>query len=415
MFIYNYKVKEFITETLLILLAFTLPFSTRLNSFFLIMLFVNWLLQGEFKSKLKIVFEQKVLILLTLLYLAYLIGLLYTNNFNDALKILTKRSSFLILPIVVGSSSIKKITFVKVSVAFIVAILIAANYSLIILFLEYWNKYKSFQDFELLYISRDYLSNPLELHPTYFSIYSLFAISLIVYLYIQFKKSNLNLIIVISTCLFLFCFSLLLSARMPLLGFILISFIYLTTYLIIKRKYFLFVLLVVVTSASLIKLYSHPLINKRFAEIKETEWKPPVGIHHNSTNLRIGIFSCSSEAIKEYWLWGIGTGDVQDYLNNCYKSNNFSDVMYLNKYNTHNIYLDTLIMIGIFGLILLFANFIFPAILALETKNYIYLFFLLFFCICGLGEALFNTQKGVVFFSLFNCILLINQSRLNKS
>ena len=63
------------------------------------------------------------------------------------------------------------------------------------------------------------------------------------------------------------------------------------------------------------------IIGKRFSEITTEIDKPIVGNYHNSTNIRIAIFNCSTQLIKEVSFFGYGDS-LQEHLDICYAQNN---------------------------------------------------------------------------------------------
>jgi uncharacterized membrane protein YhaH (DUF805 family) len=114
--------------------------------------------------------------------------------------------------------------------------------------------------------------------------------------------------------------------------------------------------------------------------------------------------------INNNLVFGTGTGDIKDELNNQYEKTNFiygSDL----KYNCHNQFLQ---IIATFGII-----FGFPLILILfkilhdTIKNMLFSGILLIFIINFLFESFLETKAGVETFVLF-CIIIgstLNQNR----
>lgn len=75
--------------------------------------------------------------------------------------------------------------------------------------------------------------------------------------------------------------------------------------------------------------------------------------------------------------------------------------------NAHNMFFETVISIGIIGLLLLLAYFVIPAVLWIKRKNFdmLYCSFLLMIGFNALFESVFEVQKGIIFFSFFNSLL----------
>ena len=75
--------------------------------------------------------------------------------------------------------------------------------------------------------------------------------------------------------------------------------------------------------------------------------------------------------------------------------------------NAHNQYSETIITIGILGLLLLFGFFIIPVYLWIKNKNFDIVFFSLLFIIAfnSLFESIFERQMGIMFFVFFYLLL----------
>lgn len=75
--------------------------------------------------------------------------------------------------------------------------------------------------------------------------------------------------------------------------------------------------------------------------------------------------------------------------------------------NAHNQYSDTIIAVGIIGLILLFGLFFMPIYLWIKDKNFDIIFFSLLFIIAFncLFESVFERQMGIMFFTFFYFLL----------
>ena len=112
------------------------------------------------------------------------------------------------------------------------------------------------------------------------------------------------------------------------------------------------------------------------------------------------------------WLKGAGNGDAVDLQNQKLEQHGFDidaakDNVRSEFYNInlHNMFFQVLMMIGIPGL-LLYIIMVFSPLLALRVMEYRHIFFvfhvsMLFFMF---QEAIFQTQAGIVFYSVFSMI-----------
>lgn len=83
----------------------SLPFSKFTLSIGLFFLTINWLLEGDWRSKTLVFINRKSLWIFLLVYLSVFISLFYSNNTSFALKELKLWLPILLIPIVIGTSS----------------------------------------------------------------------------------------------------------------------------------------------------------------------------------------------------------------------------------------------------------------------------------------------------------------------
>jgi len=110
----------------LALLATGLPLSKFLMSFAEIILFANWIFEGNINNKIRIFFKNKIALALSSLFLLHVLGLLYTTDFEYAFKDLRVKLPLLLLPLIVSTSQqldIKKVGIIIL--VFILSVLIS--------------------------------------------------------------------------------------------------------------------------------------------------------------------------------------------------------------------------------------------------------------------------------------------------
>lgn len=397
---------QYLYTIILFLIVVSLPYSIKFNSILIILLVLNWFVEGHLKTKLKRFVSNKFALLFAGVFVVYLLGMTYTGYPREGIFELEKKLSLLVFPLILSSIEIERKRIEYFFVGFVATCLFAVIFSSF----HYYFKYVSGSDLLIIFNSvhfRDHFTSLFKIHPTYLSLY--LALSMLLTLHFSVKywtiaKSYHQIlgVLILSYSTFIVF---LLSARMPLIALLLTASSALTALLIQRKSYSILVAILAILILAGGLLLKLPNFNARFMELRETAWQPPVGIYHNSTNLRIGILHCAFEGLKQYWLTGLGTGSVQPFLNSCYKQKGFSDVMYKDNYGLHNAYLDAWLNAGLAGFLILGASLLVPAIYAFRFKNYLYLAFLLFFATCFLTESVLNSQKGVVLFALFNSLL----------
>jgi len=103
-------------------------------------------------------------------------------------------------------------------------------------------------------------------------------------------------------------------------------------------------------------------------------------------------------------IYGYGTGDFRDVLQEQFKANNYERPLAENM-DSHSEYFAALHRNGVIGLGLFLALLIVPFRHALKYKSPLLGAFVILFAVTALFENVFSAQKGVTFFALF-CPLL---------
>lgn len=131
----------------------------------------------------------------------------------------------------------------------------------------------------------------------------------------------------------------------------------------------------------------------------------------NSLLERIEYWKAGWNIFKHHFIFGVGTGDVQDAFTNYYIESN-SQLLEANRHRAHNMYLTVGITFGIFGLALfLFYHFKLLQV-NIRNKEIIGVLFLFVVLLSFLIEDTLETQTGVTFCALFYG--LFSQLRLDE-
>lgn len=128
----------------------------------------------------------------------------------------------------------------------------------------------------------------------------------------------------------------------------------------------------------------------------------------DTSDARFLIFSSSLEGIGQNMPFGTGIGDKEEVLAEIYKAKG-KDFTIEKQYNSHNIYLDATLTMGIPGLLLLLAALAVPAVMAWRRRDFILMSLVFSVAFSGLFEAILNRQMGIMFIGLFWMILLASQ------
>lgn len=364
--------------------------------------------------------------LLPALFIAmHVVGLLYSDDLVKGWKSIETKLALIVVPLFVyyvwnDGLSNKKIN--QLLLCFIISCITAYLYMLFraSLLLLYDNSSDASQ--LSFAFSRDNLASYLSQHPIYIALIAACCIQVLFYLLTQYWKNYTFLKkLVLSFALFIsFGIVILMGARMSLIAVTFTVLIWLSLLIIRQRKFFLgsalIIIFIIAITAAVVYV---PNIKVRFKEIADTEFAPPRGAYHNSTNLRVGQLYCSIAAIKDNYLVGTGTGDYQSVLNTCYQQNNFSDVLYILNYNSHNQYLQSFLSLGLLGIILLLSMVLVPIWASIKSGDWLLVMLFVVLSLSMLTESVIQTNLGVMIFSfvygLFVIRYLQNKNKPAKS
>ncbi len=105
----------------LALLAVSLPLSVFFMSLSQFIIGGNWLLEGQFRKKFRILIKRKSILLIFSILLVHFLGLIYTKDFNYAFNDIRIKLPLLILPLIIGTSHRLSIRQFKIILLFFIA------------------------------------------------------------------------------------------------------------------------------------------------------------------------------------------------------------------------------------------------------------------------------------------------------
>jgi O-antigen ligase len=213
--------------------------------------------------------------------------------------------------------------------------------------------------------------------------------------------------------IFLFVTFIFTSSKAGIFSFLIASCTYFI-YSLIRRpnKYTISLLSTLILGASFIFLIN-PLMYQRSVQLVSSFDK--VWMKHEQTNesssIRFGLWKLSTQVIKNSPLYGYGTGSVVRSLNeNCIDLFSFSICEGLRNKNSHNQYLNLLVSNGFLILIPFLLALILGMVMALNSKDQVFFFFIVFMGLNFVFESILERERGVVFFSAFFILFLVCQN-----
>lgn len=390
----------------LLLFVFLLPFYRQLIPFIIATLVITWLFEGDFAGKARRLASsghRLSTLLFAGIYVLYGIGLFYTSNFDDGYFDMEVKMSLFIFPVIMATMRDEILSWEfarKLLSVFGIGVFISMVFRYAIA-LYYYMDTGSLQPFY-------YAQLAIFFHTSYMAMYVVFAIAIILYFHIRgwiigrfWKIASIFLLIAFMI------FVIMLSSKAGILSLVLVIALFSSHYIFVEKsllKGTLYGGLLGLLFLALFLLF--PVSAERFDQTREAieEVQVSKGDVANSTGERLMIWWYSFEITNNHFLSGVGTGDVKDQLIAKYVEKNMVNAFDL-RLNAHNQYLQTMIALGIIGLIVLLLNLILPALYSIEFKQYLYLFFLILIGFNFLFESMLETQAGVVFYAFFNAYL----------
>lgn len=250
-------------------------------------------------------------------------------------------------------------------------------------------------------------------HPSYFSIYLVFSLSILLVFKQQFTlllKGKSNFLFYATVGLLILTLILLQSkANIIALFSILIYFVILKW----KKLNAILKVLIIISIVSTIAIMALKTRFVKVVELFEKSQLTELAQNKNTyegTALRVFIWRASWEVIQDNFWFGVGLGDTKQVLQKKYKE---KGLKYAEKWelNTHNQFLESFLEGGVIGLVLLLMLLIAPLIEAIKSKNILFIAFMMIVTINLLFESFFYRQSGILFYSFFVGLLYLENSK----
>ena len=353
-------------------------------------------------------------------YVLYLVGIYFTNDFPNAMKVLEYKLSFVLIPIlfVFRPNFNLKISYPIVGLAVgIVCISIAGFIKAIAAFQLTHNALVSFTS-----------SNICIYHPTYFAAFTMIALGGMWYLY---KKDWAGFTILKVLPFLVFGgIMVMLSYSMSAILFLFLVIVFLIIKWIYEKinRY----LAIAVVAAAPVFIYfvvaNIPALKdevnnsaKAFSEYVSNPMEYIRGKEEVPTGDKVRLIMWTVTA-REYLAhpFGVGTGNVDNHLSSALQD--VGQIEMSNKtpnneirYNPHNQFLQTTMELGFLGL----AVFVFILAKGIQwgvrKKNGLLILVISCLSFNCLFESMLQRQTGIVFFTFWICLLSVSVLNWNKS
>src|SRR5258705_1221743 len=399
----NKNIEPAVYSWLCIGIVYSMLFLTYLNSILSILLAVFWLIYSKkefdiFSTK------TKLMVLFILLYIIGIIGMLYTSNTEGGIATLKTQSAILFFPLIFGTTSVLTESFLKkITTHFLIAVSLACAVSL------GYGAYNYFQTGNIEQLTGKSILIFHGFRPISMSLFCVLA--MIIAFENIYSNSNKNKRL-LYFCVFLMTLMIfLLSERI-----IIVSWLIVVLYFLLRmfhRSLHKILLIAGVISIIIISGFAIPSVKKQWIELFDFSPTSTITLDQDSSlgkswggkALRVAFWKCSTDILKNHLLIGVGTGDVQDSLQQAYENRKFYFASRYNRYNAHNEYLQITLANGLPGLLILLSCIGYPLVhYRKKFSGNIYFLFLLLFILVAVLESFLEGKKGIIWYSFFNSI-----------
>ena len=380
------KVNLYVLHVLVLLISFQEQFIPLTLVVFLVLnLFsVNWSDRVYYFNKRK-----QYILAFTSFYLATLVGMLYTLNVTEGMFDLEVKLSILLVPVFfLTSNIINKYTVFGLLKTFIFGV----SLSLIVQFAVAGFSFQETGNTDVFF----YKLLSFFHHPSYFSMYTNFAIASLLVLIFHFRDRPQFRHFALLGFLVVGIYQL--SSRTGMLTLV-ILLLYAFVYIIfpqLKWKKMLYALFATVVIASAI-LYPISKYTNAARSVDVTSSK-------SSSGVRVAMWKSAIPLIKHHPVLGVGTGDVNRELQIRFSQDRILRAVRDNL-NAHNQFLQTQVGLGLMGTFSLLVALLFPLWISVKKGKLFFPLFAIILLINFLTESVLNTQAGVIYYAVMNSIV----------
>jgi Lipid A core - O-antigen ligase and related enzymes len=363
---------------------------------------------NSWEDKRRLLRQRKEVLIILLFYLLHIISALISDNIKEGFSYLVLRLPLLAFILVLGWIYMHQALKERILFAYIIIT------TMVLLFCMVWQfiQYQATGNAALLY--NDSLTDIIERQSVYVANMVNLAIFSLIYL-LSIKSAFLpKQIWVYAVLLVLLVANFLLASRIGIT--ILYGTLFcLSLFYIIKKRKFLagaaFVLALAAAGFLLVKAF--PKTINRFRELGYTHYEYShrgMESHYNmqvtpdqwnGANIRLAVWNCGWELVKQHPVFGVQVGDKMDELMQVYADKQFN-FAYASRRNLHNTYLDVLVALGAVGLIVFLAGFfVIPFIKSIHTHNLFGMLVIPAFALSLVSETYLDRSLGNMLLAFF--------------
>jgi O-antigen ligase len=416
----------------LLLFIFSIPLNDRILSYTGLLWIISCLLQGNYFEKLRTFNHKYLYFALSAYFILTCIWFFIVDDKSNALFHIESKLSLVLFPVMFSFSGNKIKQYPdRILFAFMLGNIVASVFCYMHTFatnlfiengtwhlkLSFFHKYQNLSFWELVNMrtstfSYVYLSELK--HPSYFAMNIVFSLCMAIYLYKkQYHKKLIEKVLLSIYFVYFAFFIYLLQSRSGLISIVLITVIILLNEIIRhkKRKYFLLVILTGFLGIALIS--SSKKIRNNINQIAQI-YKHPSKTDIEGDNDRFQMWYSAWPIIKNNILFGVGPSEVAKRLTEEYKIFRFKTAERF-KLNAHNQYIESLLGLGIIGLILLLFILYYCLHMGIIQKNYLLTLLIILLMFSFIFESMLNRMSGIAFMMAFIGIFLFSNNKFSNN
>jgi O-antigen ligase len=404
------SIKDKILYSLIVLffITFYAPHIPAINNIVVGIIALYSFFYNSFSEKFDLLRKRKEIVLMVLLFLQHIISALLSKNQQEGFSWVTLRLPLVTFPIIIGLLYIKKALKDRILYAYAVITAMVVIICMVTSFIQYF----STGDASLVY--NDNFTQIIEKQSVYIALLGNLAIFSFGYL----LATNSPLIdkksIVYTCLLFLLVANFLLASRIGIITLYSSIFCFAVWYAIKKKRFIPVIAVVLGVGVIWLLLFNlFPKTLNRFRELAFTNYEfshQGQESHFNNTvtedqwngaNIRLAVWDCGWELVKQHPVLGVQLGDKVDRLMEIYAARKF-DFAYSSRRNLHNTYLDVLVAFGIVGLLLfLFGCLLVPLVQCFHSRDFLGVLAIVTFMLAFISETYFDRSMGAMIFGFF--------------
>ncbi|MBJ6118429.1 O-antigen ligase family protein [Pontibacter sp. BT310] len=333
------------------------------------------------------------------------------------MKDIEHKISLLLVPLVVFTSGeVTKAKLSQILSAFVCATILAATIALGI------STYKFVNGADLSTFFYHQLANNIGMHAVYLSCYLAFSFFVVLHFFTNQRHNKHTTLIFLLIEAYIIILLILLSSK-TILATLIVSIV---VYVFItldsgKKLWYGSVASVFIGIVLVVTLVNTPYTSTRFKQIVDTKFdvlneeKFNYDTEFNGLSLRLLLwkFAFLINERENAHIFGVGTGDSKEKLNEIYReynlylgnTNNVGDTGYFN-YNTHSQFVETYLKIGLAGLLFSIIYYVYLLYFSIKNKSPLFTTWLIIFIAFSITETTLEVNKGIAYFAFFNSVFI---------